>query len=472
MHTMRAGRFIALMLAVTGTAVAQTTYLPGQGPRLAEPRVTQADIESGALGLKEIRHAGMVMFTTPFNKADGYGDGPVNPLDTRSFGGRPTLQNNGTFLRVNGLDAQACLECHSVISNATVPATLGIGGAGGSVSNAMFMPTVIDVADFEDLGHAFTDGRFINPPFLFGSGGVELLAQEMTVDLQALRAQALASPGIPVELVTKGVHFGTLVHDGSRFDYSGIAGIDHDLVVRPFGRKGEFATVRNFGEGAMMFHFGMQPVETVGDGIDADGDGVANEVLIGELSALAIFGTTLEHPVEDNGSEAAATGKLVFGDIGCASCHKPSLTTRSRSLNHRFPEDHADPATNVFYSVDLSSAPAGFPKARGGGIVVPLYADLKRHDMGPGLAETFGSPLDAMFTTARLWGVADTAPYLHDGRALTLDEAIRLHGGEAQSARDLYVALPDEAKGALIEFLLTLRTPRNPLNDMLDGKNR
>lgn len=465
MQIKRIGWLAAGSLAVAVTAGAQTTYLPGQGPRIPEPRITQADIESGTLGLKDIRHHGMLIFTTPFNKADGYGDGPVNLADTRSSGGRPTLQNNGTFLRVNGLDGQTCLECHSIVSNATVPATLGIGGVGGSVSNVIFMPTVIDVADFEGMGHSFTDGRFINPPFLFGSGGIELLAQEMTMDLQAFKTEALANPGTPVALVTKDVHFGTLLHDGTEFDYSGVEGIDHDLVVKPFGRKGEFPTIRSFDEVAMMFHFGMQPVEIVGDS-DADGDGIANEILIGELSALTIFNTTLEHPVVDNGGAAAIAGKQVFLDVGCASCHKPSLTTTSRRLKYRFPEDPTDPMANEFYSVDLSSAPAGFPKARGGGIVVPLFADLKRHDMGPDLAETFGHELDRLFTTARLWGVADTAPYLHDGRALTLDEAIRLHGGEAESVRDAYIALSEADKGRLIEFLLTLRTPRNPLNDM------
>ena len=348
-----------------------------------------------------------------------------------------------------------------------MPATLGIGGVGGSVSNVMFMPTYLDVADLGEAGFASTDGRFINPPFLFGSGGVELVGQEMTVDLQALKAEAEANPGTPVALVTKGVDFGTLVHDGAAFDFSGVEGVDHDLVVRPFGRKGEFPSMRAFDEVAMRFHFGMEPVESVGEGVDGDGDGVVDEIRIGELSALSIFNTTLEHPVEDNGGEAAAQGRVVFEELGCAGCHVPTLTTRSRVLNYRFPEIHEDPGANVFYSVDLSSAPAGFPKARGGGIAVPLYSDLKRHDMGPGLAETFtGDERDHEFITARLWGVADTAPYLHDGRALTLHEATSLHGGEAQAARDAYAALLEEEQALLLEFLLTLRTPRNPLNDM------
>ena len=57
--------------------------------------------------------------------------------------------------------------------------------------------------------------------------------------------------------------------------------------------------------------------------------------------------------------------------------------------------------------------------------------------------------------------MADTAPYLHDGRALTLTEAITLHGGEAQEARDAFIqTLDDEEKADLLAFLRSLRTPR------------
>jgi CxxC motif-containing protein (DUF1111 family) len=79
--------------------------------------------------------------------------------------------------------------------------------------------------------------------------------------------------------------------------------------------------------------------------------------------------------------------------------------------------------------------------------------------MGPGLAEETGNTL---FTTARLWGIADTPPYLHDGRALTLSEAISHHGGEAQSNADAFDALSDADHAALIAFLNTLHTPRWP----------
>jgi CxxC motif-containing protein (DUF1111 family) len=156
----------------------------------------------------------------------------------------------------------------------------------------------------------------------------------------------------------------------------------------------------------------------------------------------------------------------VFENIGCADCHTPFLDTRSRILTYSFPEVETDPSANVFYAVDLTRTRAGFSRTPSGGIRVPLFSDLKRHDMGPGLAESTGSPLDRVFITARLWGVADTAPYLHDGRALTLTEAIGHHGGEAARSRARFARLSPAKKNRLLGFLRTLRTPQRVAEDL------
>jgi hypothetical protein len=434
-------------------------------PRLGHAGITQEEIASGNMPLDKIRAAGRKVFATPFNKADGYGDGPMNPQDTTSFGGRPTLQNNGTFLRINGLDGQTCLECHFMLSNAVVPARFGVGGFAGSVSNAMFMPTDVDVDDESENGFAAFNGRFINPPFLFGSGGVELVGKEMTAELQALRAEARQNPGGWVTLKTKGVDFGRIRYVDGAFDTSEVVGVDSDLVVRPFGRKGEFPTTRSFDVDAMQFHFGMQPVEAVGADVDADGDGVVNEVTVGELSALAIFNTTLPRPRQQRLQGAAQRGAELFHQIGCADCHIPALSTNSPILTYSFPEVATEPFEHVFFAVDLREKPPGFRPSSTGGIVVPLFADLKRHDMGPALAESFGGDLDSHFTTARLWGVADTGPWLHDGRALSLPEAILLHGGEAQAARDSFETMTTNEQESVIAFLQSLRTPKHLQKD-------
>jgi len=460
--------------------------------------LTQSNLVSalngGSLSNKQARQLGLLVFSTPFNTLDGHGDGPfdINEWNDTAHGGpvglghRPTLQGNGHFLRVNGLDAQSCNECHGFVSQRTLPPTLGIGGVGGAVQNAIIMPSLIDVADsFDDRvsyvsshdpdlplaadGVADFNGRFANPPFLYGGGGVELLAKEMTADLQYYLHQAENAPaGTVVSLDTHGVNFGYIVSQGGGNVDIHNEGIDHDLVVKPFGRKGENFSMRDFDRGAMQFHFGIQPEELFGHA-DEDGDNVSDEVTIAEMSVLHIFDVNNPRPHEEKQRDEAVRGKQVFLQIGCANCHRPQLKTVEKSVPLAYPEIADQPFSNIYYTVDLTKV--GFDTDKHGtGVVVPLYADLKRHYMGPGLEETFeraGEIPQGDFTTARLWGIADTAPYLHDGRATTLNKAILWHGGEAQGARDNYANLSTSDQSALIAFLKCLRTPKRPNEDLL-----
>ena len=444
-------------------------------------------LNSGETALDHVRRAGLEVFTRPVTSTAGYGDGPFEPIEFPPSvpGNRPTLQGNGTSLRVNGLDAQSCNECHTIVSHATVPPTLGIGGVGGLAQNALINPTQIDVSDGWHTisgrdGSADFNGRLANPPFLFGGGGVELLAKEMTADLQdRLRQARSASPGAITHLVTKGVYFGFLrtVETGV-VNLDGIQGIgftenagkkaEDVLVVRPFGRKGENFSMRDFDRGAMAFHFGLQPVEVVGRDTDADGDGITNEITETAMTALHIFDVTNPPPVMEVLDPEAETGFRTFRRIGCAACHRPLMTTRSRYLPLAHPEVPHDPSQNVYFMIDLVDV--GYSPAPSGGVYVPLFADLKHHAMGPGLTENAHDeqiPNDE-FTTARLWGVRDTAPYLHDGRALDIQSAIVAHGGEARGARDMFLDLEQEDRAGLIHFLRRLRTPDSPNGELLE----
>lgn len=385
------------------------------------------------------------------------------------------------------------------MKRSTKPPVMGIGGVGGIVQNAMFMPSLIDVSDSDDTrvnytsGHdpdlrlapdgvADFDGRFANPPFLFGGGGVELLAKEMTTDLQrALAAARSAEAGSVTRLSTHGVDFGQIETVGGGDVALHVEGIGFEdnagrrpeevLVVRPFGLKGEKFSMRDFSRTAMQFHFGMQPVEVVGEYEDADGDGVVNEVTATEMSALHVFAVANPVPVVERLGDRGLAGFAHFVESGCAGCHVPVMKTRSRHLPLSFPEIPEDPGANVYAEIDLVEV--GFEPVPGeDGVFVPLFADLKRHDMGEGLRETFsrGEIANGEFTTARLWGVADTAPYLHDGRATTVTQAIEAHGGEAQDARDAFVRLSDEDRALLIAFLERLRTPDNPNEELLEER--
>lgn len=92
---------------------------------------------------------------------------------------------------------------------------------------------------------------------------------------------------------------------------------------------------------------------------------------------------------------------------------------------------------------------------------VEIFSDFKRHSMGSRLAEPGpqnGIPAD-VFRTQPLWGLADSAPYLHNGSANTVEEAIDKHGGEAQTAKDAFTGLPPSEKNNLLSFLKSLRLP-------------
>jgi hypothetical protein len=241
-------QIIVVVVALIGfgglTAHADPPAMPGETATLT-PRIQQSDL--AGMNVKEMIDHGRRIFSTPFTIMDGLGDGPMDPGDPTSFGGRPTIDNNGMFLRINGLDSQTCNECHSIVSNAKRPPLLGIGGVGGVSTNAFFRVTGVDVADTRNNRFAeVDDGRFINPPFLFGSGGVEALGKEMTRDLQALKQQAMDNPNTVVPLVTKGVSFGVLSYDGTDFDYSAVEGVDDDSVARGSSRRSAASTSARF----------------------------------------------------------------------------------------------------------------------------------------------------------------------------------------------------------------------------------
>jgi len=441
--------------------------LAGTGPALgpADQRIRQQDV-GGKFSLEDLRRAGFKVFATRFNKADGYGDGPVDDhLTGNSVGNRGTLAGNGTFLRLNGLDAQSCMDCHAYASTTSLPPSLAPGGGGG-ISNLTFIDASYVAFDGSE-GPQATDGRISLPPHLYGLGGVQQLAREMTAELQALKQQALDQPGTSIDLYAKGIYFGRLVANGKDLDTSALEGIDADLIVRPFGRLAEFASVREILRSEMRFHFGMEPSEAVGEGVDNDGDGIRDEIYAGELSALEIFLTTQASPFLAAKPPEVASAELLLLQTGCADCHTPALVLNDTLLNHNYPDVPTQPDANTYYRTDLR-APLGSNlngvPGEAGTISVPLYSDLKRHDIGLGA----GVP----FMTARLWGLGDTAPYLHDGRALTVHEAIMLHAGEAGYARDRYAALDIAEKNDLLTMLLKLRNPSVPNRDVLNSAGR
>lgn len=124
--------------------------------------------------------------------------------------------------------------------------------------------------------------------------------------------------------------------------------------------------------------------------------------------------------------EAARTGEQVFGAIGCAACHTPTLTT--------------GPSSNPLFNRRQ----------------LALFSDLLLHDVGTGdgIEQASGGPEE--IRTPALWGLRFRRPLLHDGSAATIDDALRRHAGEAELARRGFEQATQAEAAALLAFLKSL----------------
>jgi CxxC motif-containing protein (DUF1111 family) len=168
------------------------------------------------------------------------------------------------------------------------------------------------------------------------------------------------------------------------------------------------------------------------NGNNEDGFEAPGEV----MDLIAFYAQNLAVPMRRNvGDKQVLRGKELFYNAGCISCHTPKFATRK----------------------DYEVA------ALGGELIFP-YSDLLLHDMGEGLAD--GRPeaqaSGSEWRTAPLWGLGYTKTVnghtflLHDGRARDVVEAILWHGGEAQTSRDAFAALPKTDRDAIVAFLNSL----------------
>jgi len=219
-----------------------------------------------------------------------------------------------------------------------------------------------------------------------------------------------------------------------------------DGRIGRFGWKAQTATLEEFVLSAATVELGLEVPgrPQAGDpripalaapGLDMDQD---------DCDALIAYVRSLPDPVVEesaNPKEAQhiKAGGAVFKAIGCATCHQPKL-----------------------------------------GDVEGLYSDLLLHDMSPQLGATslygvfaaqpvaeavpgrMARPGAAVqeWRTPPLWGLRDSGPYLHDGRAESIDQAIRMHGGQATASAQRYTQLTGRERTQVEVFLATLAAPK------------
>jgi CxxC motif-containing protein (DUF1111 family) len=251
--------------------------------------------------------------------------------------------------------------------------------------------------------------------------------------------------------------------DADDADSDGISGraaevtdpVTGDTRMGRFGYKGGTSSVLHQVSAALNTDMGVMTsvLPTPDCGTEQTScDSTGPELVDAELKDLVKYISLLGVGARRDYADTA--GEAVFDNIGCDGCHRPVMSTS---------EFH--------------------PLAELRNQTIHPYTDLLLHDMGPGLADNLGEGIasGSEWRTTPLWGIGHTQSvlvgdakandmvslagdsndinrigYLHDGRARTLDEAIRWHGGEAESSKLAYESMIQIDKEALISFLESL----------------
>ncbi|MEH2006547.1 di-heme oxidoredictase family protein [Nostoc sp.] len=169
--------------------------------------------------------------------------------------------------------------------------------------------------------------------------------------------------------------------------------------------------------------------------------------------------------------------KAIFDQIVAAGERGAAKKGEALTLDQRSQSGYTIPLTPTDSTLPSYIFPR-LPQNSNSTITVPLYSDLRTHNMGKALSDIVSQSTDVAgisvappyFLTRPLWGVADTGPWLHDGRARSLQEAIANHanlsnpndGSEAASAVQAFNNLSSSDKSAVIQFLNIMRLPIQP----------
>ena len=491
---------------VAGLCFAQSPVVSGDeaeiGREVAIPRHLQ-DGEEFDLSIRQLLAYGKKLFEAHFTSQEGAGrpltKGPGAVLSDPTS---PLVfpRNNN---RLSGPESNSCAGCHSQPIS---------GGAGDLSTNVFVLAQRFDFVTFDSTDGIPTRGAFDergNPVTLqslansrstvdmFGAGYYEMLARQITADLQSTRNSI--GPGQHTALVSKGISFGVLARnlDGS-WNTTGVEGIPPQslasvdaqhppsLLILPFHQTAGTVSLRVFTNDAFNQHLGMQSTERFGIGTDPDGDGVVNELTRADITACTLFQAALPVPrriIPRNYAlqKAVQEGEALFQQIGCANCHIPALPLDRKGWIYTEPGPYNPPGNLQAGQVrpiamDLTSDELPRPRLKpvDGVVWVPLFTDFKLHDIcrGPDdpnvekLNANAKAGSEAFFAgnarclTRRLWAVGSKPNYFHHGQYTTIREAILNHFGEALVTAQSFTSLDSYQQGSIIEFLKTLRLAR------------
>ena len=474
------------------------------GRELAVPQHMEDGKES-VTSIAELLKHGALLFSANWTEQEGAGRPLSKGTGKQLTDPSAPLTGKRAFNRISAPDANSCTGCHNL--------PYGIPGGGGDfVTNVFVLGHRFDFVTFDgkdmvptrgtldENGQPIslqTVGNFRATTGMFGAGYIEMLARQMTAELQVTRDSIKL--GETAELQAKGISFGTLTRrEDASWDTSKLEGLPRmsilaptpldrpSLAIRPWHQAGNVVSIREFSNNAFNHHHGIQTTERFGRDTDPDGDGFMNEMTRADVTAVSLYQAAMAVPgrviPRDPEVEAAVyRGEKVFSEIGCASCHIPALPLDKQGWLYSEPNPY-NPPTNLRLGetesevMDLTSAELPQPRLTPllpdrDLVIVPAYTDLKLHDITdpdePAEAEALDmntfvwSPKfsggNRRFLTKRLWGCANEPPYFHHGLFTTLRQAVLGHHGEALKERQAFQSLTEYDQDSLIEFLKTLQ---------------
>jgi CxxC motif-containing protein (DUF1111 family) len=248
-------------------------------------------------------------------------------------------------------------------------------------------------------------------------------------------------------------------------DYPEISGrvakLKNGFIGR-FGWKGQKARLSEFVLTACAVELGLNVPGEPQSGLPHRPEYLApgEDLNQAECNALIAFVGGLPAPVErkpadPKEAEYLEGGRKLFASVGCAACHNEKLGDvegiYSDLLLHDMGQELSDSGSYAGF------APNATEEEELNGPVPPLAAVTSSEPIDE--SKLIGATRQE-WRTPPLWGVRDSAPYLHDGRAGTIDQAIAMHGGEATRSVREYFKLFANERLQLTLFLKSLEAPR------------
>jgi len=329
-------------------------------------------------------------------------------------------------------NAQSCRECHQniVTGGASQVTVLRAGHLTGgqffeSQGGSLIQSRATHPDASENLTAADNIRAFRISPNTLGDGFIEAISNTTLLNIRSAQPSTMRGVAVVVPVL----------------EANGVGRIGR------FGWKGQHASLESFAADAYLNEMGITspllPDENTANGRDvAPYDTTSDPEDDGDdIKAFANFMRATMVPPRGAITATVTSGEQVFARIGCATCHVGSITTAPANTS-------------------INGGTMVVPAALANKVIHP-YSDFLLHDVGTGdgipiqpTAE-FANTANRM-RTAPLWGLRTRNRMMHDGTALTPEDAILRHGGQASGVTTRYRALSATEKSQLVAFLNSL----------------